>query len=317
MVQIVLVGIVAGLAAALLCVAPFGGTSLVLPLFALTGLPIAIAGLAWSLPAAIVASVVAGAALSVALSPLTGLIFLLVLGAPVTWVVRLAGLSRQVTAGQPDSPIEWYPLGRMLAHLSVAVALGIIVTGILVGFDVELLVKVVTDALLAFFSSSPDVGVPPSAEEIEPFVRLNVAAMPVTSAIFTMTILAFDLWLAARIARVSGRLARPPERMWSIELPRAAVYALGATILLAFLPRPLGAVAGVFAGALGTAAAITGLAVMHAVTAGNGARAIILTIAYASLLLLGFPILLFAALGAADSFLHFRARRFGATPPNR
>jgi hypothetical protein len=315
MAQFVLVGIVAGLAAALLFVAPFGGTSLVLPLFTLSGLPIAIAGLAWSVTAGAVASTVAGLALSVALSPTIGLAFLLVLGAPITWIARLAGLSRQVAANEPDSPIEWYPLGRMLIHLAIATSLGIVATGIVAGFDVDTLSKAVTDALVAFLGSSPEVGAPPTAEEVAPFVRFNVAAMPVTSAILTMGMLAFNLWLAARIARMSNRLARPLEKMWTAALPRTAVYALGAAVILTFFPRPIGAIAGVFAGALGTAAALVGLAVLHALTLGSGARGLILVLAYASLLLLGFPVFLFALLGAADSFLNFRARRFGGARP--
>ena len=61
MMQIVLIGIGAGLAAALLFVSPLSGTLLALPLFALSGLPIAIAGLGWgSLSAAIAAVGAAG-----------------------------------------------------------------------------------------------------------------------------------------------------------------------------------------------------------------------------------------------------------------
>ena len=46
-VRIILVGIGAGLAAALLFLSPIGGTLLAFPLFVLSGFPIAIAGFGW------------------------------------------------------------------------------------------------------------------------------------------------------------------------------------------------------------------------------------------------------------------------------
>ena len=54
MTQSIFVGIGAGLAAALLFLAPVSGTALAFPLFALTGLPIAIAGLGWGVVGGIV-----------------------------------------------------------------------------------------------------------------------------------------------------------------------------------------------------------------------------------------------------------------------
>ena len=54
MTQVFLVGIGAGIAAALLFMAPIGGTVLAFPLFLLTGLPIAIAGLGWGVIAGLV-----------------------------------------------------------------------------------------------------------------------------------------------------------------------------------------------------------------------------------------------------------------------
>ncbi|MEX0852388.1 MAG: hypothetical protein WD036_03770, partial [Bauldia sp.] len=64
MVQFILVGILAGLAAALMFLAPVSGTALAFPLFALAGLPLAIAGLGWSPLAAGVAAIAAAAAIA-------------------------------------------------------------------------------------------------------------------------------------------------------------------------------------------------------------------------------------------------------------
>ena len=55
MMQLVLIGIGAGLAAALLYASPMGGTSLAFPLLCVTGVPIAIAGFGWTPLAAVTA----------------------------------------------------------------------------------------------------------------------------------------------------------------------------------------------------------------------------------------------------------------------
>lgn len=315
MTRIILFGIGAGLAAALLFAAPLGGSGIAFPLFALTGLPIAIAGLGWTVTAGAIAAVAGAVAIAFVLSPVAALIFLLIFGAPVVWAARLAGLSRPINREEPDSPVEWFPLGRLLFHLSIAATLGILVTAFIVGFNVEEISKELTDALVVWLGSSPDIVTPPTAEDLAPLVHFNVAAMPFTTSAITVAILVFDLWLAGWITRLSGSLVRPRDRLWTAELPREAVIALAIAIVLAFLPRPLGDIAGVFAGALGTASAVVGLAVMHALTIGNAARGVILTVAYAALILLGFPLFLFALLGVGDSLFHFRARRFGAAPP--
>ena len=68
MVQIVLVGLVAGVAGALLFMSPIGGTTLAFPLFTLCGLPIAIAGLGWTMVAGLIGSAVAAIVVLVAIS---------------------------------------------------------------------------------------------------------------------------------------------------------------------------------------------------------------------------------------------------------
>jgi hypothetical protein len=85
--------------------------------------------------------------------------------------------------------------------------------------------------------------------------------------------------------------------------------------VLAFFPGVIGEIARVFAGSLGCAVALVGLAVLHALTLGNAARGFVLFGTYAILLIFGFPILLFALLGIAESAFHLRARRFGGSPP--
>lgn len=310
MIQIVLIGIGTGLAAALLFSSPIGGTSLALPLFALTGLPIAVAGLGWTPLAAAVAVVAGSVAIFVMISPLAGGVFLFLFALPMAWLAYLAGLWRQNGSDQ-----EWYPLGRLLVNAAAGAAIGLLIVGYLVGFDPEGMADNITDALSSWLSSRPDLDPVPTREEIEPFVRLNVALLPYSLAALTLIVQVFNLWLAGLVTRTSGRLARPRERMWTVSLPATAALAFVLAAVVSFLPFPLGDMAALAAGALGGAFFLLGLAVIHALTLGINGRGLLLTLNYIALALLGFTAVIIVALGIAEIFFNLRARRFGGGPP--
>jgi hypothetical protein len=48
---------------------------------------------------------------------------------------------------------------------------------------------------------------------------------------------------------------------------------------------------------------------------GNNQRRLLLFVTYFLLVFFGFPILLFAVLGLAETLFHLRARRFRGSPP--
>ena len=87
-------------------------------------------------------------------------------------------------------------------------------------------------------------------------------------------------------------------------------------VVVSFIPGAIGYAAGAFSGALGGALALVGLAVIHATTVGNNLRTLILVSVYVLLALFGFPFLLLAMLGMADTFFMFRARRGPGAPAN-
>jgi len=308
MVQTILIGLGAGLAAALLFLAPLGGSFLAMPLFILTGLPLAIAGLGWG-PIAGVVAAVAGAVIIFAIVPtsLTALVFVLVFAVPVVWLTRLIGFSREGATGGR----EWYPTGRILLHATLVVSLCLVAVGFLIGYQRAAMVKDATDALLAWLAAAgPDATVP-TAAEIAPVMGLYVALLPLLVGLMVVAITVFDLWLAALVARASGRILRPAERLWTVLLPNEILIGVAVAGVLAFLPGAFGEIASVFAGAFACGLVLVGLAVLHAVTVGTGGRAAILTLAYVLILFSGLPIVLFALLGAGETFLHLRARRIG------
>jgi len=310
MTAIVLIGIGAGVASALLFASPISGTSLAFPLFVITGVPIAIAGLGWTPVAGAIAVVAGCVAVAVAISPIAAAIFLFLFAAPMAWLTYLAGLSRPNGESQ-----EWFPLGRLLLHTSAAAVLGLTIIGIVIGYDPQQIAVDMTDALSEWLAVNPDLQTVPTREEIEPFVRLNVAALPYTLAAIVLVILVVNLWFAGWVTQTSGRLARPHERLWTVSLPASAALAFVLASLVSVLPFPLGDIAALMSGALGGAFLLLGLAVIHALTIGLNGRAALLTVNYVVLGLLGFTAFVIIAVGLAETFLHLRARRFRGAPP--
>ena len=315
MIQVALVGIGAALAAALLFLSPIGGTALAFPLFALCGLPVAIAGLAWGSLSGAIAAVTAAAVIFAFLSYPAAVVHFCLFGAPLAWVAHLAGLSRPVD-GSPAGTVEWYPLGRLLGQVALAASIGLVLVGVLIGFDPDALTREMTEALVEWMASAPGAAPPPTAAELEPFARFNVAALPYSVSALLVVILVFNLWLASRIAGTSGRLARPRERLWTAVLPNEVIVVFFVALLAALAaPGAISYSAGVATGAAGAAIALAGLAVLHALTLGTSIRTLILVTTYVILILFGFPIVLLFLLGLAESAFQLRARRFRGAPP--
>ena len=106
----------------------------------------------------------------------------------------------------------------------------------------------------------------------------------------------------------SGRLKRPWPDLSSIEFPRSAGVVLIVLVLLNFAGGLIGFIAGIASAALIMAYGLLGFAVLHAITRSIKHRALILSAAYASVLVFGWPIFALCLLGIADQFLNLRAR---------
>ena len=316
MMQSILIGIAAGVAAALLFLAPQSGSALAFPLLALTALPIAIAGLGWGVNSGITAAAVGAIIVSAAIGTLSpAVIFLALFAAPAVWLARLAGMWRETGGNGAAAAREWYPLGRLLLHVALATAIGLVISGWMVGYDSTAFSTEIGVALTEVFTEvNPQE--PPSAETVSSFVNLYVALLPFTLGLLMVVIGVINLWLAALVARASGRFARPAERLWTVILPNEILAGFAVALGLAFLlPGSLGQIAGVFAGTLGGAIVLAGLAVLHAVTLGMSGRPFLLGLTYFLILISGLPLLIVALIGAGENFFGFRARKFRGAPP--
>lgn len=316
MVQTILIAVAAGVAAALLFLAPASGSVLAFPLFILTGLPLAIATFGWGVRAGAVAAA-AGTIVTYLVYPggvVSPLMFLCLFGAPVVWLARLAG--QPYPLGSGNAGLEWYPLSRLLLQLAGTVVVALIAAGIVSGYDPEGLVH---DAAAALADVLADVAATPAptAKSLEPTVRLYVSLMPFVVAAVMTSILTFDLWLGSLVARGSGRTGRRPDPLWSVELPGALLPAFIAALVLAFFPGIIGEVGKLVAGAAFGSFVLVGLAILHAVTRGSVSRLPLLVLAYILLIFSGLLAVLVALAGAADPFLRLRSRRPTLQPPPR
>ena len=311
MIQIAIVGIGAGAAAALLFASVTSGSWLSIPLFYLAPLPIMIAGLGWSHWAAMTAAL-AGA---LGLGAVFGTVFLLAFAAgagfPAWWLSYLAMLARPVAAtngsGQGAESFEWYPPGRLVVWAAVLGVLVVIIAIPNFGIDADSFRAGLRDALNAIMRVNS--GTPARAgSNTERLLEILVNAIPPAAAVLATITNLLNLWLAARVVKFSGRLARPWPQLSSMSFPPLMTAALAVAIVLSFLDGMLGIVGGIVAASLLLAYGVLGFAVLHAITQGMSARPFVLSITYAGVILLGWPMLALCLLGLVETAIGLRGR---------
>lgn len=303
----ILIGLGAGLAAALLFASVISGTTLALPLFLLSPLPVAIAGIGFGTLSGATAAGLAAAIIAAAFNPLAGLLHLLVFGAPVAWAAHLVGLSRPHDT-TPDT-VEWFPLGMVLSRLALATAVGIVIAGALLGFDPARLVAQTVQAFESWLAAGGAGSDAPTTEQLTPIVSFSVALMPATAGCFALGTAVLNLWLGGHIARMSGLLRRGWAPMWTVMPATFLVPALGVALIGCLLPGGAGHIAAAFAGALGFAFALAGYGATHALLRGKPGRFAMLFLVYAASFVFMLPIVIMAVLGVADTLWNFRFRR--------
>jgi hypothetical protein len=292
MVQMVLVGLGAGAAAALLFASVASGSLAAVVLFYLAPLPIVIAALGWSHLAGLIAAAAATAAIAV----LSGIFFLAVpvISFGAWWLGYLALLARPASNGAAGA-LEWYPVGRLVLWAGVVGTLVVAAAVPNFGTDQESLQAALRKTYERILRD-------------QSVIDLLVVAVPPAAAVFSTVTNLFNLWLAARIVKISGRLTRPWPDLAALTLPAPSAGLLAAAIAGSFLPDLAGVLSGAFAASLLMVFAVLGLAVLHAITRGMAGRAVMLTGVYGVTIVLGWPILAISILGLAEAALNIRGR---------
>jgi hypothetical protein len=320
MTQILLIGLAAGAASALLFASIVSGSLLALPLFNLAPLPILIVALGWHHLAGVIAALLAALVLGLVFGWLFFLNFLIGIALPAWWLAYLANLARPAANGS-GTALEWYPVGRLMLWAAGISAAMIALLMLLIADDAESLRAGLQRSLrslggLPASGSVEDAGIDLTGRWfLRRLLEFPERVLPPIAAALTTLMQLFMLWLAGRIVRISGRLRRPWPDISEMRFPPTAALALLVACVGAFLPGMMGIAASTVAAALLTAYGLLGLAVLHAVSRPWRGRAGILATIYGGIVILGWPLLLMAVLALLDALLDFRARMARMPPP--
>jgi hypothetical protein len=312
MMQIGLIGIGAGAAAALLFASVTSGVWLSIPLFYLAPLPIMIAGLGWSHWAAVTAALTGALALAALFGPIFFFTFLAGAGVPAAWLCYLAILARP--AGNGGEPaLEWYPPGRLVIWAAVLAALVVVVAIPNFGMDADSFRAGLRNGLMHVLHVETDT--PADATPATPGVSNGgrlldflVIAIPPAAAVLATITNVLNLWLAGTIVKFSGLLKRPWPPLAGLTFPKLLTAALTLAVIVSFIGGLVGIIAGVLSASLLMAYGILGFAVLHAITQGMDARVFLLGGVYAAVLVFGWPVLALCALGLIEAATDLRAR---------
>lgn len=318
MITLIAVGTGAGLVSALLFSVVVTGSPLGILLSYVAGLPVLIAALGWNHRAGLVATVAGGIVTAFVFQRNAGIAYAVGAGLPAWWLAYLALLGRP----QPSGAMEWYPIGRLLMWIALTASV-ITLTGVVAlggadeaGYRASLRRAMETVIRL---QGAPGTETPSDALIGPAVMDALITAIPVLAAAMFAVVLTLNLWIAARVVLISGRLARPWPDLPAVAMPRQALILVGAALLLAFLPGLPGFAGLALAGGIAIAFSLQGLALIHFASRGRPARGIMLGLLYALVLFVGHTLLPLLAIGGmADTAFGWRARvaARGPKPPS-
>jgi len=345
-----LIGIGAGLVAAVLFASLANNSALAFMLFYLTPLPVLLAGMGWGVRAALLAFISATSLLAVVLSVKYALGFALIVGVPgfiLSYLMLLrrhlpaggpigglltssgepvvvlrrhppAGDPARATGGQGQIRTEWYPFGRIIAWASVMAGGLVTLALFLIGGDGEsyrqMIASVFDDAAMKQLQSM--LGSEFDQAEFQRFVeRFSRYILPAFAATFWLLIMVGNLWLAAKSAVISGLLDRPVPDFTKIDYPLFLSVGFMIALALNFSSGLIGLIGTAFLGAFACAHLLLGLAVVHVLVGGLPLKLFFLLALYVGLILtpwVGLPV---TVLGLLEPFLGLRRRHSQQTKP--
>jgi hypothetical protein len=319
MINFLTVGLLSGLASALLFAVLVTGSPFGIVLSYVAPLPILIGALGWNHRSGLVATAVGGLAIATAFRPAAGLAFVIGSALPAWGLAYLALLGRPNANGT----LEWYPLGRLLLWIAVSSAV-VTFVGVLALSSWDY--PVYRDSLRATIESvirlqmriPNETPLPPTFGGVarEQFIEALVGAVPFVAATAFALVLTLNVWIAAKVVAISQRLPRAWPAIAATRMPLSALLLLGAAVLASFLPGFVSALALAFVGGLLMAFALQGLALLHHVSRGRPGRTGLLVGAYVLLAFIAHTFLpLLALAGIADTAVDLRRRFPGGAGP--
>lgn len=296
-----LTGAFAGVTAALLSLGANTQSSFAIVLYAASALPILIAGLGWGNIAAITAVIVAGLTGTVLVSPYFALLIAVITLIPAAWLSHLANLARPASElGGPDGALAWYPLSDILTNLAILVTIGMLIVGVIIGYDGAMSDRMIDIVMEALKAQEP--GYNPDAASIAQIKSIFSIALPMVQGAIWVLMLFAAYYIATRIVQTSGKSLRPREDMPStLRMHRFAIFAFLAGLVLAFMGGLTAIVGALVCGTFGAGFLLSGFAVFHFRTRGKSWRLPVLWLGYLSVVLFTIPAFFFLLSGLMDT----------------
>lgn len=319
MVQIFIVGLGAGIAATVLFASIASGSAVAIVLCLLAPLPLLITALGWSHWAALIAAITGTIGTLVLFGPFSALGFLSGVGLPGWWLGYLALLARPISAPEPH--LEWYPVGKLVFWAALLSALIAAATFLTIQINADRLrpaLRPIFEQLLSVETAAPS-GNTDRDTRIDILVDAFLTIAPLIAAVTSTMSNLLNLWLAARVVKLSNRLHRPWPDIPAMTLPRPGFIVLIVATAMTWLlfPNPVGILSGILTSSLVVAFAALGFAVLHTITRGINGRMLVLTGAYGAALAFWPMALVMTLLGLIDSAIDLRGRfaRTRGSPP--
>ena len=319
MIAIVLIALAAGCASALMFASIVSGALISLLLFYLAPLPLMVAALGWGPLCATVGGIVAASGLGAIFGLPYCIAFAVMVALPAWWLGHLVLLGRPVAhagpsgngASPPAPLLEWYPIGRVLLWISGFAVLTTMAALLTLGTDAATITAALQRGLLRIVGPSDAA----ASGEIERWIDALVTIAPAAAAIFAVTTLTLNLWLAAKITATSGRLHRPWPDLKRTALPPMTLAALCVAIAFCFTGGLLAILTLITSAALMMAYALIGFAVLHTITLAFKGRVLWLSCTYVIVVVFTWPLIAMVTLGIADTVFGFRRRYLQGKPP--
>lgn len=307
------IGFVAGLATALLCLGVATGSGLSVTLYLLSAVPIMVAGLGWGLRASLIAVAVSSIAVVSIANTQTAIFVLLTTSLPGAACAHWLTLSRPAEeVGGPEGKLAWFPLSDVLLRLCLMIGAAFIVIGAMVNYGPEMLDPIVDQVVERVQLTDPEFAFTDAARA--EFVATLTALIPVIQPLVWTMILVGNIYIASKITRASGQLKRPqddyPTQMF---MPKLALVVFAGALFLSFLPGSIGFIGAALSGGLFAGFILSGFALFHAFSRGKPWRTPALIIVYGMTFFMMLPVFILFLLGL---FSAARRQPF-SIPPNQ
>lgn len=309
MTQAILLASLAGFASALLSGMLTPGMVSLAFLFLVAPLPLFLAGFAWHPLVAALAGLIGAVAIDLATGDRAAIAFVSIMALPA--YAMSAAAQRSFATETRVIAKDGIATGQIALSSVIYIALIIVASAIWVEPDYA----VFTQKLRGFVAEGIRLmGAPGDPAIRDPqalnrLIELMSAIMLPMSGLVIITTITLSAALGGMIAERSGRMEFVKPSFNDFRLPGGSLILFGAALLIGMWDGYTAVFAEIVALGIALLLMLQGLGVLHTRLRGNASRGLLLSAAWASVIVFGLPALLFVGVGVADHLFDLRNRK--------